>query len=110
MLPPSSAPVLLPDKDELLVPLNTPFTLTCRGEAKLEWDTPHDVSVRVQQDHSGLFVTTITVDCAEALHTGSYKCFYSGSNAEDSKIRSIYVFVPGVFTAASTLSVCLFMV
>ncbi|XP_024114871.1 platelet-derived growth factor receptor alpha [Oryzias melastigma] len=94
MLPPSSAPVLLPDKDELLVPLNTPFTLTCRGEAKLEWDTPHDVSVRVQQDHSGLFVTTITVDCAEALHTGSYKCFYSGSNAEDSKIRSIYVFVP----------------
>ncbi|XP_004084821.1 platelet-derived growth factor receptor alpha [Oryzias latipes] len=94
MFPPSTAPVLLPDKEELLVPLHTPFTMTCRGQAKLEWDTPYNVPVRVQQDHSGLFVTTITVDWAEAYHTGSYKCFYSGSNTEDSKSQSIYVFVP----------------
>ncbi|KAM6921684.1 platelet-derived growth factor receptor alpha [Xenentodon cancila] len=91
MIPPSSAPILLPPKDEMVVLLHTPFTVTCRGEAKLEWFTPILVHQQMQEDSSGLFVTTITVDSATALHTGFYTCAYSGNTTEDS---SIYIFVP----------------
>lgn len=91
MFPPSSAPVLLPRTDEMVVPLHTPFTLTCHGEARLEWETPLDVLELSQEDNSGLFVSTITVDVATAAHTGYYTCFYSGNTTEED---SIYVYVP----------------
>uniref|UniRef100_A0A8D3DK21 Platelet-derived growth factor receptor alpha n=1 Tax=Scophthalmus maximus TaxID=52904 RepID=A0A8D3DK21_SCOMX len=94
MFPPSSAPVLLPQIDEMVVPLHTPFTLTCRGEAKLAWETPLDVVELTQEDNSGLFVTTITVNTATALHTGYYTCFYSRNTTEETEDSSIYIYVP----------------
>lgn len=95
MFPPSSGPVLLPQVEEMVVPLHTPFTLTCRGEAKLDWATPLVVHEQTQEDNSGLFVTTITVDNASAMHTGYYTCFYAGNTTEDTEDSSIYVYVPG---------------
>ncbi|KAM9848951.1 platelet-derived growth factor receptor alpha [Aulostomus maculatus] len=92
--PPSSAPVLLPQVEEMVVALSTPFTLTCRGEAKLAWETPLDVLEQTQEDNSGLFVTTVTVDKATGLHTGFYTCFYSRNTTEESEDSSIYVYVP----------------
>ncbi|XP_036970034.1 platelet-derived growth factor receptor alpha [Acanthopagrus latus] len=94
MFPPSSAPVLVPQEEEIVVPLHTPFTLTCRGEAKLVWETPLDVPEIAQEDNSGLFVTTITVDNATAMHTGFYNCYYSSNSTEDTEDSSIYVYVP----------------
>ncbi|XP_075943395.1 platelet-derived growth factor receptor alpha [Anarhichas minor] len=94
MFPPSSAPVLLPQAEELVVPLHTPFTLTCRGEAKLAWGTPIDVLEQAREDNSGLFVTTVTVDKATAMHTGYYTCFYSRNTTEDTEDSSIYIYVP----------------
>uniref|UniRef100_A0A3B5AQL0 Platelet-derived growth factor receptor alpha n=1 Tax=Stegastes partitus TaxID=144197 RepID=A0A3B5AQL0_9TELE len=94
LIPPSSAPVLLPEKEEMVIPLHTPFTLTCRGEAKLAWETPLDVPAQTQEDNSGLFVTTITVDSATAMHTGYYTCFYSRNTTEDTDDSSIYIYVP----------------
>ncbi|XP_069555354.1 platelet-derived growth factor receptor alpha [Brachyistius frenatus] len=94
MIPPSSAPVLLPDVEEMVVTLHSPFTLTCRGEAKLTWETPLDVPKETQEDSSGLFVTTITVYSASALHTGYYTCFYSRNTTEDVEDSSIYIYVP----------------
>ncbi|XP_031167585.1 platelet-derived growth factor receptor alpha [Sander lucioperca] len=94
MFPPSSAPVLLPEVEEMVVPLHTPFTLTCRGEAKLAWQTPLDVHEQTQEDNSGLFVTTITVDSATAMHTGYYACSYSHNTTEDIDDSSIYIYVP----------------
>ncbi|XP_072246068.1 platelet-derived growth factor receptor alpha [Leuresthes tenuis] len=91
VIPPSSAPVLLPDVDEMIVLLHDSFTLTCRGEAKLMWETPFDVPEQTQEDSSGLFVTTITVDSATVMHTGYYTCFYSRNTTDDS---SIYIYVP----------------
>ncbi|XP_034036396.1 platelet-derived growth factor receptor alpha [Thalassophryne amazonica] len=92
--PPSSAPVLLPDREEMVVNLHTPFTLTCRGEVELMWETPHYIPEQSQQDNSGLFVTTITVDTATVMHTGFYTCFYSSNSTEDTEESSIYVYVP----------------
>lgn len=98
MFPPSAAPVLLPRRDEMVVPLHGAFGLTCRGEAKLAWETPLDVAERTQEDNSGLFVTTVTVDEATAMHTGFYTCSYSrNATAEDAEESSIYVYVPGVW-------------
>uniref|UniRef100_A0A3B4VLT7 Platelet-derived growth factor receptor alpha n=1 Tax=Seriola dumerili TaxID=41447 RepID=A0A3B4VLT7_SERDU len=94
MFLPSSAPVLLPQMDEMVVPLHTPFTLTCRGEAKLAWETPLDVPEQTQEDNSGLFVTTVTVDSAEAMHTGYYTCFYSKNTTEEAEDSRIYIYVP----------------
>uniref|UniRef100_A0A8C4GW42 Platelet-derived growth factor receptor alpha n=1 Tax=Dicentrarchus labrax TaxID=13489 RepID=A0A8C4GW42_DICLA len=94
MFPPSSAPVLLPQVEEMVVPLHTAFTLTCRGEAKLAWETPLYVPEKTQEDNSGLFVTTITVDSATGVHTGYYTCFYSRNTTEDTEDRSIYIYVP----------------
>uniref|UniRef100_A0AAQ5Y061 Platelet-derived growth factor receptor alpha n=1 Tax=Amphiprion ocellaris TaxID=80972 RepID=A0AAQ5Y061_AMPOC len=94
LIPPSSAPVLLPEKEEMVIPLHTPFTLTCRGEAKLAWEMPLDVPEQTQEDNSGLFVTTITVDSATAMHTGYYTCFYSRNATDDAEDSSIYIYVP----------------
>uniref|UniRef100_A0A8C2ZRE5 Platelet-derived growth factor receptor alpha n=2 Tax=Cyclopterus lumpus TaxID=8103 RepID=A0A8C2ZRE5_CYCLU len=92
--PPSSVPVLLPQVEELVVPLHTAFTLTCRGEAKLAWSTPLHVHEQAREDNSGLFVTTVAVDNATATHTGYYSCFYARNATEDTEDSSIYVYVP----------------
>uniref|UniRef100_A0AAQ5XLU1 Platelet-derived growth factor receptor alpha n=1 Tax=Amphiprion ocellaris TaxID=80972 RepID=A0AAQ5XLU1_AMPOC len=81
-------------KEEMVIPLHTPFTLTCRGEAKLAWEMPLDVPEQTQEDNSGLFVTTITVDSATAMHTGYYTCFYSRNATDDAEDSSIYIYVP----------------
>ncbi|XP_035509000.1 platelet-derived growth factor receptor alpha [Morone saxatilis] len=94
MFPPSSAPVLLPHVEEMVVPLHTAFTLTCQGEAQLAWETPLYVPEKTQEDNSGLFVTTITVDSATGEHTGYYTCFYSRNTTEDTEDSSIYIYVP----------------
>ncbi|XP_032381838.1 platelet-derived growth factor receptor alpha [Etheostoma spectabile] len=94
MFPPSSAPVLLPQVEEMVVLLHTPFTLTCRGEAKLAWKTPLYVHEQTQEDNSGLFVTTITVDSATAMHTGYYTCYYSRNTTDDTEDSSVYIYVP----------------
>ncbi|XP_040040687.2 platelet-derived growth factor receptor alpha [Gasterosteus aculeatus] len=95
MFPRSSAPVLLPRSEELVVPLHAPFTLTCQGDAKLAWVTPPDVRQQMREDNSGLFVTTVTVDSATAMHTGYYTCSYSNATEEEeAEDSSIYVYVP----------------
>uniref|UniRef100_A0A673AB97 Platelet-derived growth factor receptor alpha n=1 Tax=Sphaeramia orbicularis TaxID=375764 RepID=A0A673AB97_9TELE len=80
--------------EEMVVPLHTPFSLTCRGKAKLAWETPFDVPEQTQEDNSGLFITTITVDNATAMHTGFYSCFYSRNSTEEIDDTSIYIYVP----------------
>ncbi|XP_028300005.1 platelet-derived growth factor receptor alpha isoform X2 [Gouania willdenowi] len=94
LLPPSSAPVLLPELEEIVVSLHNPFTISCRGGEKLAWETPLDVPEQTREDNSGLFVTTITVERATAIHTGYYTCFYNRNTTEDSDDSSIYIYVP----------------
>lgn len=101
MFAPSSAPVLLPQMEEMVVPLHTPFTLTCRGEAKLGWATPLPVDEQTQEDNSGLFVTSITVDSAAAMHTGYYTCTYVSNITEEMEDSSIYIYVPGMCCTAA---------
>lgn len=105
MNPPFTVPMLLPEYDEMVVPLHTPFTLTCRGDGKLAWETPLDVPEQAQEDKSGLFVTSVVVDNATAMHTGYYRCYYSRNTTDDVKESSIYVYVPGMENTAM-LSLC----
>uniref|UniRef100_A0AAX7W5X8 receptor protein-tyrosine kinase n=1 Tax=Astatotilapia calliptera TaxID=8154 RepID=A0AAX7W5X8_ASTCA len=95
MIPSSSVPVLLPELDEMVVTLHTPFTLTCHGQEKLGWETPISLSEQTQEDSNGLFFSTITVDSATASHTGYYTCFYSRTITEDTaEFSRIYIYVP----------------
>lgn len=59
------------------------------------WETPYDMLEQSQEDNSGLFVTTIAVDEATAMHTGYYVCLYNDHTAEETKTSSIYVYVSG---------------
>ncbi|KAM6963198.1 platelet-derived growth factor receptor alpha [Aplochiton taeniatus] len=88
----STAPLLLPQREEMVVTLHAPLTLTCRGHARLSWDTPVYLPVEAQEDNSGLFVSTVVVDNATAAHTGFYSCFYNST--EDEEDSSIYIYVP----------------
>ncbi|XP_015241041.1 PREDICTED: platelet-derived growth factor receptor alpha [Cyprinodon variegatus] len=90
---PSSAPLLQPDLEEMVVPLHSSFTLTCRGGTKLVWDTPFHRVEQSQVDR-GVFVSTITVDIATLMHTGYYTCQYSGNITEEAEASSIYIYVP----------------
>lgn len=100
---PSSAPMMLPDVDEMVVPLHTSFSLTCRGAAGLAWDMPFDMLEETQEDSSGLFVTTVTVNNATGIHTGSYTCFYSTNSTDDTEESNIYIYVPGMESTATSM-------
>lgn len=90
---PGSAPALYPDLEDMVVPLHTSFSLTCRGQASLHWSTPFDLPEQSQEDSSGLFVSAVTVETATAHHTGRYSCRYGYSPEEDER-TSIYIYVP----------------
>uniref|UniRef100_A0A3B4BKD1 Platelet-derived growth factor receptor alpha n=1 Tax=Periophthalmus magnuspinnatus TaxID=409849 RepID=A0A3B4BKD1_9GOBI len=94
MFPPSSIPVVLPPNEEMVVPLHSPFTLTCRGNGRVVWKTPLVVPEQTQEDSNGLFVNTVTVDNATAIHTGYYSCSYSSNSTADMDDSAIYVYVP----------------
>ncbi|XP_068448927.1 platelet-derived growth factor receptor alpha isoform X2 [Clinocottus analis] len=94
MFPPSSAPELLPAVEELVVPLHSAFTLTCRGAGRLAWHTPLAAREQAREDNSGLSVTTVAVDNATAAHTGYYACSYSRNATEEAEESSVYVYVP----------------
>ncbi|XP_029005049.1 platelet-derived growth factor receptor alpha isoform X3 [Betta splendens] len=93
MLPLSSSPLLLPQRDELVVALHAPFALTCQGEARLAWTAPGDVAEHARE-HGGLFVTAVTVESATAAHTGYYTCSYAGNATAGVEGSSVYVYVP----------------
>ncbi|CAL8255198.1 unnamed protein product [Merluccius merluccius] len=90
---PGLAPVLYPDREDMVVSLHASFSLTCRGQAPLYWEMPFDLPEQTQEDNNGLFVSAITVETATAHHTGSYGCYYANSTGEDMH-TSIYIYVP----------------
>lgn len=78
----------------MVVFLHSMFRLTCRGQAEVVWEGPVPFDKQKLDDKRGLFVSTVTVDSATAIHTGEYICFYKNqSHTEES---SIYIFVPGM--------------
>ena len=93
--------MLNPDQEDMIVPLHSSFSLTCRGHSPLYWNMPFDLPEQTQADSSGLFVSAITVEAAIAHHTGRYSCHYANA-PEDDEPTSIYIYVPG-----TRLSVCL---
>ncbi|XP_066575984.1 platelet-derived growth factor receptor alpha [Amia ocellicauda] len=93
------APVISPSREEMVVQLHSPFKLSCSGEREVVWDTPleqGEFQEEKEEDNSGLFVTSISVQNATGLHTGYYTCNYMGDNdnSDDSELTSIYIYVP----------------
>uniref|UniRef100_A0A8C5CNK9 receptor protein-tyrosine kinase n=1 Tax=Gadus morhua TaxID=8049 RepID=A0A8C5CNK9_GADMO len=88
-----SAPMLDPDREDMIIPLHTSFSLTCRGHSPLYWSMPFDLPEQTQADSSGLFVSAVTVEAAIVHHTGRYSCHYVNGQ-EDDEPASIYIYVP----------------
>nr|XP_056711064.1 platelet-derived growth factor receptor alpha [Euleptes europaea] len=97
----SLLPTISPNKDEMVVQLNSPFTLKCSGDSELSWQHPvpdgnDTIDVRSEENNSGLFVTVLEVAKASATHTGLYICYYNHSQEEDVEVegKEIYIYVP----------------
>ncbi|KAB5539700.1 hypothetical protein PHYPO_G00092030 [Pangasianodon hypophthalmus] len=86
------APVIWPREETMVVFLHSMFRLTCRGQAEVVWEGPIPLDKQKLDDKRGLFVSTVTVDNAEATHTGEYTCLYKNENQTEES--SIYIFVP----------------
>ncbi|XP_066533035.1 platelet-derived growth factor receptor alpha isoform X2 [Hoplias malabaricus] len=85
------APIIWPRTEFMVVSFDSSFRLTCRGQARLDWETPIK-SEPTLNDKGGIYVSTITIDNASGQHTGEYICSYMGENQTEE--ASIYIYVP----------------
>uniref|UniRef100_A0A8C5SG11 receptor protein-tyrosine kinase n=1 Tax=Laticauda laticaudata TaxID=8630 RepID=A0A8C5SG11_LATLA len=97
----SLLPTILPNEEQMVVQLNGPFTLKCSGDSEVSWQHPipegnHSITIRNEENNSGLFVTVLEVANASASLTGLYICYYNHSQEEDGEVegKEIYIFVP----------------
>lgn len=95
-------PTIVPNRNEMVVQLNSNFTLKCSGDSEVSWQYPvtegsHRIDIRHEENNSGLFVTVLEVGNASAAHTGLYVCYYNHTQVEDGEVegRNIYIYVPG---------------
>ena len=83
--------------------LNSSFSLRCLGESEVSWlypiseDKKANVTIRSEENNSGLFVKVLEVASASAAHTGLYTCYYNHTQTEESEVEGshIYIYVPG---------------
>lgn len=85
-------PLIWPRKEVMMVSLHSSFRLTCRGQEELTWITPVYSNEPTIKDKRGLYVSTVTIDNATAMHTGDYTCYYDNGNQTDE--ANIYIYVP----------------
>lgn len=95
-------PTIVPNRNEMVVQLNSNFTLKCSGDSEVSWQYPvtegsHRIDIRHEENNSGLFVTVLEVGNASAAHTGLYVCYYNHTQVEDGEVegKDIYIYVPG---------------
>lgn len=95
-------PTIVPNRNEMVVQLNSNFTLKCSGDNEVSWQYPvtegsHRIDIRHEENNSGLFVTVLEVGNASASHTGLYVCYYNHTQVEDGEVegKDIYIYVPG---------------
>ncbi|XP_057209767.1 platelet-derived growth factor receptor alpha isoform X2 [Triplophysa rosa] len=87
------APVMWPQRDTVEVTLHSTFRLTCRGQAKLTWQSPIELHDETHTEKKGLYISTVSVDNATASHTGEYSCSYDTGDTDGDE-STIYVYVP----------------
>uniref|UniRef100_A0A8C0I997 Platelet-derived growth factor receptor alpha n=1 Tax=Bubo bubo TaxID=30461 RepID=A0A8C0I997_BUBBB len=94
-------PTIVPNRNEMVVQLNSNFTLKCSGDSEVSWQYPvtegsHKTDIRHEENNSGLFVTVLEVRNASAAHTGLYVCYYNHTQVEDGEVegKDIYIYVP----------------
>uniref|UniRef100_A0A8C9EIZ9 receptor protein-tyrosine kinase n=1 Tax=Pavo cristatus TaxID=9049 RepID=A0A8C9EIZ9_PAVCR len=99
--PPLPLPTIVPNRNEMVVQLNSNFTLKCSGDSEVSWQYPvtegsHRIDIRHEENNSGLFVTVLEVGNASAAHTGMYVCYYNHTQVEDGEVegKDIYIYVP----------------
>lgn len=85
------APLIWPQRESMEVSLHSTFRLTCRGQAELSWNGPVFIDDQTNSVKKGLFISTVTISNATAVHTGEYVCSSEPFNSTES---TIYIYVP----------------
>ncbi|XP_041051101.1 vascular endothelial growth factor receptor kdr-like isoform X1 [Carcharodon carcharias] len=96
------APELNITDKQLVIEVNGTITVTCRGQASLNWfgpNQPYATKDRLSitnyrcNDKKKYFCSTMTLSKAHRSDTGSYTCKYATSEANESLKSQIYLFV-----------------
>ncbi|KAG9473236.1 hypothetical protein GDO78_020408 [Eleutherodactylus coqui] len=95
-------PVISLSTNQTVIRLHDSFSIRCTGDSELNWDFPssededNNVTIRSEENNSGLFVSVLIVKNATAHHTGAYTCYYNDVQTEDNDIKGseVYIYVP----------------
>ncbi|XP_066429172.1 platelet-derived growth factor receptor alpha isoform X2 [Eleutherodactylus coqui] len=95
-------PVISLSTNQTVIRLHDSFSIRCTGDNELNWDFPssededNNVTIRSEENNSGLFVSVLIVKNATAHHTGAYTCYYNDVQTEDNDIKGseVYIYVP----------------
>ncbi|KAF3691194.1 Mast/stem cell growth factor receptor Kit [Channa argus] len=86
--PGNSKPTITPTaQGHLVVDLNKPLELHCKGEKEMEWLREHQRKVRGEKKVDGM--STFTITKAQPVHMGRYICLEKSSGEQ----TSIYIYV-----------------
>ncbi|XP_067853240.1 vascular endothelial growth factor receptor kdr-like [Heptranchias perlo] len=96
------APELTISDKQLVIEVNGTFTITCRGQASLNWSGPNHPDVAKDRlniinykcdDKGKYFCSTLTLRQAHRNDTGYYTCEYATSAANENPKSQVYLFV-----------------
>lgn len=93
----ASPPIIVSDRNEFVLELNSLFNISCTGKKRIMWKEPLPLNTHVLP---GYYLSTLLIGSAEAHHTKEYMCIYESQdqvqpNTDD--MASIYIFVPGKY-------------
>ncbi|XP_026160506.1 mast/stem cell growth factor receptor kita isoform X2 [Mastacembelus armatus] len=86
--PANTKPTITPtEQDHLVIDLNKPFELHCRGKEEMQWQREDRLKVRGEKKTNGM--STLHITKAQPVHMGRYICLEKSSGEQ----TSIYVYV-----------------
>ncbi|XP_075066138.1 macrophage colony-stimulating factor 1 receptor isoform X2 [Mixophyes fleayi] len=81
-----ATPVIEPVMSEIILQKDDSVTLTCHGNATVEWKLTSNQMKHIQQDNN----TVVQIVKATYTDTGTYKCVYASNSSESA---SVHLFV-----------------
>ncbi|KAM5170150.1 platelet-derived growth factor receptor beta [Mantella aurantiaca] len=90
----SSSLEISPNESEIVLNLDSTFTLSCSASAKISWKHDEQFVSSSLEYSDGLYTNTLTLHNVNGLHTGLYSCLYNESTSQEDEGKSVYIFVP----------------
>lgn len=87
----NAKPTITPAERHLVIELNKPFELHCRGEKEMQWQREDRPTQRQRGEKRVVGMSTLHISRAQPVHMGRYICLEKSSGER----ASIYIYVRG---------------